>query len=289
MNRMLLGVHVSIAGGVSKAPGRAAELGCTAMQVFVKNASQWKAPPLPDGEAGRYKAELAASKVQSVVAHAAYLINLAAGDRKILAASRRALADEMSRCRELGIGVLILHPGSHGGAGIEEGIALAAESLDAVLAAKGTEGVTVALEITAGQGNSLGRSFEELGAIRDRVGEKGRIAFAFDTCHAFAAGYDQRTRETYAETWKRFADLLGYENLAAVHLNDSVKGLGSHVDRHALIGEGTLGVEPFRFIVNDEKLAGTPKILETPKEKDGQEMDPISMDLLRSLVRMGKR
>jgi deoxyribonuclease-4 len=259
------------------------------MQVFVKNASQWKASPLPEGEAARYREELAISGVQAVVAHAAYLINLAAGDAKVLAASRRALADEMTRCRELGIGTLILHPGSHGGAGVDQGIALAAESLDAVIAKEGTEGVTVALEITAGQGNSLGRTFEELRGIRDAVGEKGRIAFAFDTCHAFAGGYDLRSDETYDETWKRFDDLLGLGNLVAIHMNDSVKGLGSRVDRHALIGEGSLGVEPFRLLMNDERLSGIPKILETPKGKDGEEMDPVMLSLLRGLIRPGKR
>jgi len=281
--RVLLGAHMSTSGGVYSAFARGVSIGCTTMQVFVKNNNRWQARPYTDADIENYKTEEAKARVAPVVAHAAYLINLCAPDLTILKKSRTAFADELTRCEALGIKALIVHPGAHMGAGESPGIKRIAESLN--LAHRQTSGFSVlsALESTAGQGSALGYRFEHLRDIIDRIEEKDRMAVCLDTCHLLAAGYDIRTQGGWEKTIGEFVDVVGIHRLVAVHVNDSKKELGSRVDRHEHIGRGKIGLEGFRALMNDPRLVDVPKILETPKSEDMHE-DVENMSVLRSLV-----
>ena len=281
--RVLLGAHMSTSGGVYSAFARGVSIGCTTMQVFVKNNNRWQARPYTDADIENYKTEEAKARVAPVVAHAAYLINLCAPDLTILKKSRTAFADELTRCEALGIKALIVHPGAHMGAGESPGIKRIAESLN--LAHRQTSGFSVlsALESTAGQGSALGYRFEHLRDIIDRIEEKDRMAVCLDTCHLLAAGYDIRTQGGWEKTIGEFVDVVGIHRLVAVHVNDSKKELGSRVDRHEHIGRGKIGLEGFRALMNDPRLVDVPKILETPKSEDMHE-DVENMSVLRSLA-----
>ena len=277
-----LGAHVSVAGGLPLAFERGGAIGCTAMQVFVKNASRWQGRELLDEEVAAFGAAWAAAPERPVVAHAAYLINLAAPPGDVLDNSRRGLADELERCRRLGLLGLVVHPGAHGGAGEEEGLRRVAESLDAVLGQRPAAGPRILLETTAGQGTCLGWRLEHLERILELTREREAVGVCLDTCHLFAAGYPLHAEEgpdaVLAETVARF----GGERLACVHLNDSKHPLGSRRDRHANIGEGTLGVEPFRRLLASPLLAGVPLIVETPDDDGlGHQRD---LALLRALA-----
>jgi deoxyribonuclease-4 len=221
-------------------------------------------------------------RAEFIIAHASYLINIATPDKELRDKSREALRIEIERCGLLGIGGLVLHPGSHRGAGTEKGIVTVSRSLDRVLTKTKKYGTKILLENTAGTGNILGSSFEELAAMRERSRHPDRIGFCFDTCHAFAAGHDFSTKRKYNAMWRRFDTIIGLENLGAIHLNDSKTSLGANRDRHANIGDGEIGVEPFGFLVNDRKLRNIPMILETPKGP-GLEEDIEALALLRSL------
>ena len=283
MKDALLGSHMSISGGIHTAFERAASIGCATMQVFTKNNNQWKAPPVTERDIANYKTAQAKARIAPVVAHAAYLINLCATKPATLAMSRNAFVDELQRCEALGISALIVHPGAHVGAGEEEGIKRIAESLS--IAHQQTAGfhVLTALETTAGQGTTLGYRFEQLRAIIDLVDEKDRMAVCLDTCHVFAAGYDISTEEGWAETLDRFDLVIGLQRLAAVHVNDSKKPLGSRVDRHEHLGKGMIGLTAFKMLMNDPRLQKIPKILETEKSEDLHE-DIENMRVLRSLI-----
>ncbi|MBI1802969.1 MAG: deoxyribonuclease IV [Ignavibacteriae bacterium] len=280
----LIGAHQSIAGGIHKAFERAKQVGCTALQVFTKNSNQWNAKPLTDEDIASYK--MAASKstiIAPVVAHDSYLINLCAKDTALLQRSRRAFVDELKRCEALGIPYLNFHPGAHTGQGEEEGITRIIESLN--WAHEETKGFKVksVLETTAGQGSAIGYRFEHLQQIIDGVDEPERMAVCIDTCHIFAAGYDISTEKGYDETMKEFDAIIGLERLAAIHTNDSKKPLGSRVDRHEHIGKGAIGELGFRMLMQDERLANIPKILETPKGEDLKE-DKMNLSVLRKLA-----
>jgi deoxyribonuclease-4 len=253
------------------------------MQVFTKNANQWKTAPLTNGDIQNYKTAQTNANIEPVVAHAAYLINLCAKNPSTLRMSRSAFVDELQRCEALGISALIVHPGSHVGLGEEEGIKLIAESLN--IAHEKTPGFRVlsTLETTAGQGTTIGYRFEQLRAIIDLVERGERMAVCLDTCHVFAAGYDIRTEAGWNETLKKFDSIIGLKRLAAIHVNDSRKGLGLRVDRHEHIGKGQIGLEGFRGLMNDSRLAPIPKILETEKSEDMRE-DIENMAILRSLI-----
>ncbi len=278
-----LGAHESIAGGLYRAFERAASVGCESMQMWVKSSRQWMAPPLDEEEIARFKAAEAETGIHPVVAHAAYLINIASPREGLRRRSVSSLIAEATRCEQLGIPCLVLHPGAHTGAGVDEGIRLAAQSLGEVHAA--TEGfrLQILLETMAGQGTVLGRTFEELARIIEATPEGERLGICFDTCHVFAAGYELRTPEGYAETMAHFDRLLGFERLKVIHLNDSQHPLGSHKDRHAHIGHGHLGEEPFRHLLHDARLEGLPGILETPKSADLHE-DRENLATLRRLA-----
>lgn len=274
---------MSISGGMYRAFERAALTGCTTMQVFTKNNSRWEARSYTYGEIEQYRFAAARSPVAPVLAHAAYLINLCATAPAVLRKSRAALRDELDRCEALGILGLIFHPGSHVGAGEKEGIKRIAESLNAAHANTPKYRTRSILETTAGQGSAVGYRFEQLSGIIDLVDEKDRVAVCFDTCHVFAAGYDISTESGWNDTIGSFDDVIGLQRLAAIHVNDSRKGLGSRVDRHDHIGKGMIGLAGFRMLVNDPRLATVPKILETEKSEDMHE-DIENMNVLRSLI-----
>lgn len=280
---ILLGAHMSIAGGVHTAVERAMSVNCTALQLFVKNSNQWKGKPLSDDDISTYKKLLRESRIGAVVVHDSYLINLCAVNQEILKNSRLAMKDEFERSETIGADYLNFHPGSHMGAGEEEGIKRIAESLN--LLHEETRGYKVksVLEATAGQGTSIGYRFEHLRAIIDLVKEPERIGVCIDTCHVFAAGYDIATEAGYERTFNEFDDILGLERLVAFHVNDSKRELGSRVDRHEHIGKGKIGRNGFRLLMNDQRFQKIPKILETPKGEDLKE-DVVNMRVLRRMV-----
>src|SRR5574341_1272550 len=274
---MLLGAHEGIAGGASTAFGRAETDGCDCVQIFTRNARGWSAKPLEDEETKRFRAERKRTGLP-VAAHATYLINAAAADGEIRKKSWRALAEELQRCEALGIPQLIFHPGSN--ADEAEGIRIAGEGMASALS-EAPGKVKLLVETTAGQGASLGWRFEQLAALRDAVpgALRRRVAFCFDTCHVFAAGYDFSSAEAYARTISSLDRLVGLAHVQAFHLNDAKRPLGSRVDRHEHIGRGELGVEPFRHLLNDPRFADRPGFLET------EERYPENLAVLRSLVR----
>jgi deoxyribonuclease-4 len=279
-----LGSHMSIAGGLDQAPLRGRQAGCDTIQVFTKSNRQWAARPLADREVEGFKANLAATGIGPVVAHDCYLLNLAAPRAGLWRKSLAAFQVEMERAERLGIPYLVTHPGAHLGAGEAEGVARVAEALNRLHAALPAARVRVLLETTAGQGTSLGRRFEELAAILVRVEQADRVGICLDTCHVFAAGYDIRSAAGYRQTLRELDGCLGLRRLQAIHLNDSVQGLGSRVDRHAHIGEGRLGLEAFRLILTDRRLSRVPMILETPKDHDFVQADRRNLGRLRRLL-----
>lgn len=279
-----LGAHMSIAGGLPEAVARASSVGATALQVFVKSASQWRARPLAPGEAEAFRtATGAAGLAGHVLAHSSYLINLASPDDALWERSTAAFVEELQRCALLAIPWLVVHPGSHMGAGEEAGLARLAAALDVALEAPATEGAGVLLEITAGQGRSLGGTFEQVAQVLDRVRQRARVGACFDTCHALAAGYEFRDAVSYGETFAHLDATIGLPRLRAFHLNDSRGALGSRVDRHAHIGRGEVGLETFRLLVNDRRFRGLPMVIETEKGDDLAE-DRENLAVLRSLL-----
>jgi deoxyribonuclease-4 len=282
MRRPLLGAHVSISGGIARAPERAASLSMNAFQVFTKNSNQWAGKSITNDEAAAFSEGVKDAGLERVIAHTDYLINPASANDVTAARSIESLRHEIERCSLLGIDLLVMHPGSHGGTGERRGIEKLGVALGEVL--KGSTTVTILLETTAGQGNGIGNSFEHLAEIIDQSGVEGRIGVCYDTCHTFAAGYDIRTRDTYERTMETFGRELGIDRLRAFHLNDAKKGLGSRVDRHQHIGWGELGLEPFRMIMNDVRFRDIPKIIETPKEGSPEVYDRINLDTLIGLI-----
>jgi deoxyribonuclease-4 len=253
------------------------------LQVFTKNSNQWKSAPLLPKDIANYKTAESESSIHPVIAHDSYLINLCAKDPDILRKSREAFVDELQRCVLLGIPYLNFHPGAHVGAGEKDGIALIIESLNH--AHEMTKGVRVKsiLETTAGEGSTLGYRFEQLREIIDGVDFPDRMGVCIDTCHIFAAGYDISTEAGYAETMQLFGEIIGFENLAAIHVNDSKKPFGSRVDRHEHIGKGAIGDIGFRCLMRDSRLTNIPKILETPKGEDLKE-DIMNLATLKRLI-----
>ena len=279
-----LGAHMSIAGGLPEAVARARAVGATALQVFVKSSSQWRARPFAPGEAQVFRAAAAESGLAAAtIAHSMYLVNLASPDAAIWRRSLEAFVEELDRCAELGIGALVVHPGSHMGAGEEAGEARVVEALEHALRVTAARPVRVLLEITAGQGRCLGGTFEGIARILDRARPAERLGACFDTCHALAAGYELRDRDSYERTMAELDRTIGIERVRAVHLNDSKTGLGSRCDRHEHIGRGTLGLEAFRSILNDPRLRDRPMVIETEKGKDLAE-DRVNLGVLRSLL-----
>ena len=278
-----LGAHVSTRGGVQHAPARGMAIGASAIQLFTKTPNQWREPVLTDETVRAFRKNLRASRLRMVVSHDSYLINLASPDPYLSARSTTAFRAELGRCERLGIPWVVSHPGNYiddRERGIERNAARYTECLRAV---DGTVGVLI--ENTAGSGTALGSRFEELGALRDRIGEdvRGRVGFCLDTCHLYSAGYDLVNR--FDEVWEDWDRLVGREHLRCLHLNDSKTPFSSHRDRHALIAEGSLGAEPFRRLMTDRRFRGVAKILETPKGEDEFRNDRRMLRRLRTYAR----
>lgn len=280
---LAFGSHMSASGGVDKALARGEAIPIESLQIFSKNERQWIAKPLDPDAVTRFHAEVERTGIAKLVVHDSYLINLASPKPDILEKSIPAFTDELQRCDILGVPCLVTHPGAHTGSGVEAGIARFAQSLNEIFATMPDNRTMTLLETTAGQGTTLGRTFEEIAAIIDLVEDKARVGVCLDTCHIFAAGYDYRTPEQYAETMTRFDETIGIDRLKVIHLNDSKNPLGSNKDRHDHIGDGEIGLEGFRQFVNDPRLAGLPGILETEKD-DAGDHDRRNIATLRNLV-----
>jgi deoxyribonuclease-4 len=272
---------MSIAGGVSQGLARAAQIGITVVQIFTKNNNRWQEKPLDPAEVERFQAASRSFQRAHLISHAGYLINLASSDPEIYERSCGAARDELDRAETLGLSWVVLHPGSHVGRGEDLGLKRIAESIGLLLAQTDGYAAGILLETTAGQGSSLGYCFEHLAFIMEKV-KSFRLGVCIDTCHLFAAGYDLRTLPGYQQTLRELDKKVGLAHVHAVHLNDSKKPLGSRRDRHEQIGKGELGLDAFRYLLNDPRLRHLPMVLETPKGPDMKE-DVENLRTLRSL------
>lgn len=262
-----VGAHVAVNNGVSSAPINAHNIGAKAFALFTRNPSRWQSKPISRKEAQAFKenCEEFGYTPDHILPHDSYLINLGSPEEEGLEKSRSAFLDEMERCRQLGLSMLNFHPGSHlRKMEIESCLDRIADSINVTL--DKTEGVKAVIENTAGQGSNLGFSFDQIARIIAGVKDKSRVGVCIDTCHAFAAGYDLSTAEGYEAMWKSFDEIIGLQYLSGMHINDSKKGLGSHIDRHESLGKGAIGAEFFSFMMNDPRLDNIPLILETPDD-----------------------
>jgi deoxyribonuclease-4 len=282
----LFGSHLSVAGGLHLAPLKAREYGFESVQLFTKAPSQWAAKPISDEDAALFRRTMRQSKLKKPTVHDSYLINLASPDEALWRRSIEAFVDEVQRADKIGAAYLVTHPGAHLDSGEDTGLAKVANALDEVQHRCPGVKVQILLEITAGQGSSLGHRFEHLARILELVAEPKRIGVCFDTCHAFASGYALAPESEYHATMRKFDRLIGVSRIKVFHLNDSKKERGSRVDRHEHIGRGCLGLEPFRLVVNDSRFRNRPMILETAKEviPDLGDMDAVNLGILRGLI-----
>ena len=280
----LLGAHMSIEGGMHKAFERISLIGGQSLQIFSKNQRQWRSPELSPSEIKEFIETWEQWGKGPVAVHDSYLINLANPDEKKANRAVAAFAEGIRRVKQLTIPYLIMHPGSHVGSGMEKGLQQLTLNIDrAITQAGDANSVMILLETTAGQGTGLGASFEELAHVINNSAFRKRLGVCFDTCHAFAAGYDIGNAAGYAKTFADFDRIIGLEQLKFFHLNDSKRGVGTKIDRHEHIGKGEIGLEGFRLLMNDPRFAEHPMVLETPKEKDLKE-DIVNLKLLRSLI-----
>lgn len=281
---------MSIAGGYYKAVVAAAELGMDCVQLFTKNNNQWQGKPLTSDEIDQFQAALRETGITHPCAHDSYLINLASPDDALWRKSLDAFVVELERAEALGLMGLVMHPGSHLASTVEQGLGRIVSALDEAHRRTAGYRVFTLLETTAGQGTNLGHRFEHLATILNASIAAERFGVCVDTCHIFAAGYPVTSAAEYAATVKEFDKLIGLHRIRAFHLNDSVKGLGSRVDRHARIGGGLLGIEPFRHVLNDPRFQDVPMYMETPKgEEAGEALDAINLRTLRGLIAKKKR
>lgn len=289
MAGLRIGAHMSIAGGVSKAIGQAASVGSNAVQVFTKNNRQWNGPPIDREDVARWREALPAQGIDYAVSHASYLINLASPKDDLWERSMAAQRDELERAHAYSIRHVVLHPGAHTGAGAEYGVTRIAAALNRIHASTPEcAGTITCLEIMAGQGSTLGRNLQELRAIIELVEERSRVGVCLDTCHAFAAGYDLRTADAYEQFMDAVELEIGLNQVGVWHFNDSKGALGSNLDRHTHIGDGEIGEDAFRYILNDLRWEGTPVIIETPKDETLEE-DRMNLARLVALVNEGER
>jgi deoxyribonuclease-4 len=278
----LLGAHISIAGGVENAPDRGHELKCDTIQIFTKNQRQWIAKELSEESIKTFKEKIKLYNLQKPVVHDSYLINLASANKETYEKSREAFIDEAYRAYQLEIPYLVFHPGSN--PDIEEGIKRISDALNTTISK--VKDVILLVEITAGQGNAIGRRFEEIAEIIEQVEDKSRIGVCFDTAHAFESGYDIRDEESYHKTFETFDQIIGLHYLKCFHLNDSKTPLGSNVDRHEHIGKGEIGLKAFELLVNDPRFQEHPMILETP---GAEEFYEENLKVLRKLIKSRKK
>ena len=281
-----LGAHESVGKGLHFAFDRIAQVGGESLQIFTRNQRQWNSKPLSKEEIDKFKAARQAQNDMIVASHASYLINLASGEEQLRQKSILSFVGELQRCHDLDIPYIIIHPGTHGGDGIETGLTRVVEALDDAIERSESQS-KVLLETTAGQGTSLGSRFEELAWIRENSRFAEKLGFCLDTCHIFAAGYDIRSEDTYKQTFDEFDRLVGVQHLHFFHLNDSKKTLGSRIDRHEHIGQGCIGLQGFSNLLNDERFAAHPMTLETPKGEDLKE-DVENLEKLRGLLETNK-
>ena len=281
----ILGAHTSIAGGYHKAVERAGARGCDCVQLFTKNNSQWRAKRITPGEAEQFRAALSQLGISHPVAHDSYLINLASPDEELWRKSLHAFIVELRRAETLGIPYVVTHPGAYTTSSEARGLGRVIHALDEIHKQTRGVGAKCLLETTAGQGTSLGWRFEHLAAILDGVKDPDRLGVCFDTCHVFAAGYPMASRKEYKATMKALDATVGLKQIKAFHLNDSRRELGCRVDRHAHIGRGQMGLEPFRHLLADRRFRKIPMYLETPKgQEEGVDLDVINLTTLRGLI-----
>jgi deoxyribonuclease-4 len=286
---------MSVAGGLPRAVARAVVHRCEALQIFAKNASQWRGRPIPAEEAADFRTAVRDAHLTTVVSHASYLINLASTDAGLRQQSRAAMADELDRATMLGLLGVVLHPGCYTSGSAAAGVRLIADNLRALLDDRGSAPAMVLLEHTAGQGTAVGARFEELAEIIALMDDHPRVGVCLDTCHLLASGYDIASEDGYQQTFAAFGRIVGFDRLKLFHVNDSKKPLGSRVDRHEHIGKGCVGHAAFRRLVNDERFSTIPMILETPKAEGKARgaiivdpLDEANLDTLRGLVGCGK-
>jgi deoxyribonuclease-4 len=284
----ILGAHQSISGGYYRAAERARDCGCQCVQIFTKNNNQWRAKEISNEDARLFQEALVAGGLTHPLAHDSYLINLAAPDSELWQKSIDAFIVELLRADKLGIPYLVTHPGAYTTTSEAAGLRRVVEALDEVHRQTPQTAAITLLEVTAGQGSSLGHRFEHLAVILDGVQHPERLAICLDTCHLFAAGYPLAPEKSYRATMKELDRVIGTKLVKAIHLNDSKRELGSRVDRHEHIGRGQIGLDGFRLLLNDARLSKAPMYLETPKEENGEakglELDRMNLDVLRGLV-----
>lgn len=273
LETMWLGAHVSVSGGLDQAPENGRRLGCDVIQIFTRNQRQWITKPLTLAEIKSFRSSFLSCKLQAAVCHSSYLINLASPHEVTLQQSREAFRDEFDRCHQLGINYLVFHPGSHLKTGERAGLHRIAEGLNWILDQRKYSATTLLLETTAGQGSNLGYSFDQLAEILGLVKDTRRMGICLDTCHLFAAGYDLRTPRAFKKTMNELDKIVGLALVKTIHLNDSMKELGSRVDRHENIGKGRLGLEAFRLLLHEAQFRKIPMILETPGGEEGYRYD----------------
>jgi len=280
---LLLGAHFSIAKGLHKAISEADAYNCNTLQIFTKNANTWKEKILTEKQIQDFFQARQKTGIKHIISHTSYLINIAGPDIKKAKMSCEALKQEIIRSGQLEIPYVVLHPGSHMGKGEKKGIQQISDNINQIFDATTEITARLLLETTAGQGSCIGHTFEQLAAIIEKIHDHARIGICLDTCHIFAAGYDISTKKGYERTIKNFDDIIGLNNLFAIHLNDTKKECDSRVDRHEHIGDGCIGLDAFKYIINDSRLKNIPKILETPKLKGNEDADLINLELLRGM------
>ena len=281
----ILGAHMSVAGGYYKAVEAAAKIGCDCLQIFTKNNSRWAAKPLTDDDANRFQSALMDHEISHPLSHASYLINLASPKEELRQKSIAAMIVELERANQLGIPFVVFHPGSYTTSSEQEGLDAIVDSLNRIHRETVSLTTIPLLENTAGQGSNLGFEFGQLAYLIDHVDVSERVGICIDTCHTFAAGYPLGTRREFDGTLDEMESSFGLDKIKAIHLNDSKKPFGSRRDRHEHIGEGEMGLEPFRLLLNEPRLAHIPMYLETEKgERNGVDLDLMNLEVLRSLV-----
>jgi deoxyribonuclease IV len=284
-NLCLLGAHFSIAKGLHQALFTARDYGCSAVQIFTKNSSTWKEKTLFDEDIRLFDEARKKTGIRHIASHTSYLINLASPEKKKHAMSCEALKHELIRCAALKIPLVVLHPGSHMKSGVKAGIERIASAINRVFDKLPENPTRLMLETTSGQGFILGHTFEQIAAIMGKVADRERLGVCLDTCHIFAAGYDLRTKAAYQKTFSIFDSVIGLEHLYWIHLNDSMREMGSRIDRHEHIGQGFIGETAFKLLMNDSRLQHIPKVLETPKGKGEKDRDQINLAKLRGFLR----
>jgi deoxyribonuclease-4 len=281
----LIGAHMSISGGFHNAIEAADAVHCTALQIFTKNSNQWKSKTITPKDLDKYHEARNQSQVRAYVGHVGYLINIGSPKEDMYAKSVESLTDEIHRAEVLALTDLVMHPGAHLEAGEDYALRRIAETLNRIISDTPSIATRFAIETTAGQGTNVGYRFEQIAQIIELVENKSRVSVCFDTCHTFAAGYELRTEKAWKATFDEFDKTIGLSYLKVFHVNDSKKAFGSRVDRHEHLGQGALGLEPFRFLMQDKRFIDIPKVLETPKEDDSAASDTRNLDILRGYAK----